>query len=490
MDVCFLGRNKAKFRSQFLRASIQDPMDLASQNNEALPASNLASNSNLTWRAILAVCCAFALRYWFIRGGLVDNPMVGDALQYSDYAWNLAYNHTFSMAPPGEDNLVADSFRDPGYPLFLAILLRFLGSGDTWYHVVLLVQAVIGALSAGVTVLLSARWLGRNQALAAGLLVAGWPHNVAISGFMLSETLFGFAILLALWLLTWACQTPRPTRWVVTGLGFGMAAMVNSTMIPFGALLAWALRKRQLTPLRLVVALLAGSVILPGAWAIRGLTLQPGHTSGNRAVTNLVQGSWGDYHAAYVRGFLGDPQAKQLMSAIDDEVALASDSPVKWVPVAFVRFERNPLHYLAWYAWKPCLLWAWDIRMGMGDVYPYKVLHPIYSTQPAMGVFEFVCIVANPLIFALMVVAVFAVLGMPKCANRSAVLYAAALLVAYETLVYTVLQAEPRYSIPLRPLQMMLAVTAVARIWEWRRAVVKSRAGGGSVAARLSSTPD
>lgn len=431
--------------------------------------------SGLGWRAILAVSCAFALRYWFIRGGLVDNPMVGDAVQYCDYAWNLAYHFTFSMAPPGSDDIVPDGFRDPGYPLLLAVLLRLFGSGDDWYHMVLLVQALLGAASAGLAVLIAGRWLGPNPSLAVGLAVAGWPHNVAISGFLLSEPLFGFMVLLALSLLAWAGPSQRPARWAAAGVGFGAAAMVNGTAVLFGPLLALFLWKRRAVPIRLLAALLIGSMLLPGAWAIRGLTLQTHDVAGARVITNLVQGSWADYHKAYIREFFGDPEARQVISAINGEVAIALSSPTKWLGVAFARFARAPVHFLAWYAWKPELLWAWDIRVGVGDVYPYRVFHPIYA-QPAMHLFEFLCIALNPLLFVLMVGAVVIALVMPGRARVPPVLYAVALLVAYETLVYTVLQSEPRYSIPFRPLQMMLAVTAVVWVWERRQAVARNRA--------------
>jgi hypothetical protein len=243
--------------------------------------------------------------------------------------------------------------------------------------------------------------------------------------------------------------------------------------IPLLALVLW---KRQAVRAPLLAALLMGAAMLPGAWAIRGLTLPNGDTAGSRAVTNLVQGSWADYHAAYVREFLGDPQAAQLMSAINADVALASSSPAKWLDAAMARFGRNPLYYLAWYAWKPELLWAWDIRMGMGDVYPYKTLHPIYSTQPAMRVSEFLCIVANPVLFALMLAGLVLVLAAPVRTNAPVALYAIALFVAYETLIYTVLQSEPRYSIPFRPLQMMLAITALVWIRNKLRGALGNRA--------------
>jgi hypothetical protein len=42
-------------------------------------------------------------------------------------------------------------------------------------------------------------------------------------------------------------------------------------------------------------------------------------------------------------------------------------------------------------------------------------------------------------------------------------------LAVFETLVYGVLQSEPRYSIPLRPLEMMLAASALWWMLQWRQ---------------------
>lgn len=419
--------------------------------------------------AALAVICAFALRWWFVHGGLIPDPLVGDAIHYSNYAWNLAHFHTFSMAPPGSDKVLPDSYRDPGYPLLLAVLLRLLGSGDEWYHAVLLVQIVLGALSAGLTVLVSGRWLEARAALAAGLAVAVWPHCVAISGYLLSETLCGFMVLLGFWLLLRASESAGAARWAAAGLGFGAAALVNATIAPFGILLALILWFRQMVPRRPALALLLGAAILPGAWTARNASLSTDSTASSRAVANLVQGSWPDYQAAFMNTvFRGDDWAKATMAAIDRDNDLAASSLRAWLGVLFSRIEQHPLHYAAWYAYKPALLWAWSIRIGIGDVYPHHTLHPIYSTSAVMRVFESFCVGINPVLFVLMTAAVLVVLLRPVASASSVGLYTAALLVAYETFVYTVLQAEPRYSIPFRPEQMILVATAMAwllRTW-------------------------
>ncbi|MDR3416672.1 MAG: hypothetical protein P4L83_10845 [Nevskia sp.] len=414
------------------------------------------------------VAVAFAMRLWFQRGGLVANPMIGDAIQYCDYAWNLAHYHVFSMAAPGSDSVPPDAFRDPGYPLFLASLLLVWGSGDPWYHTVLLVQALIGALTAGLTVALALRWLRPRWALGAGLAVALWPHNVAIAGYLLSETLFGFMALLALWLYAWAAGSRSVPRWIGAGVGFGAAAMVNATLVLLGPLLALSLLVRGAAPRRLALALLLGSLLLPGAWAVRGASLPAGGS--NRAIVNLVQGSWPAYHSSYIKSFFGDAKAQQVQSDVAKDVELAGTSPRRWLAATARRFAAEPMRYLGWYAWKPALMWAWSIRIGVGDVYPYPTEHPIYNSVPALRLFESLCVGVNPLLFALMGGMALLVLARPARLAAAPALYAAALLVVYETLIYTVLQSEPRYSIPFRPLEIILVATALAGVSTyWQR---------------------
>jgi len=40
-------------------------------------------------------------------------------------------------------------------------------------------------------------------------------------------------------------------------------------------------------------------------------------------------------------------------------------------------------------------------------------------------------------------------------------------LTVFATLVYTILQAEPRYSIPFRPFEILLAFTTLSAITTW-----------------------
>ena len=156
------------------------------------------------------------------------------------------------------------------------------------------------------------------------------------------------------------------------------------------------------------------------------------------------------------------------MQDIEREQNLLLRSPSAGFASIWARFQTDPWRYLGWYAWKPALLWAWSIRMGWGDIYAYPVIHSIYLGNPVMPAVEAVCFALDPVLFLLMVLAVLAVLFRPNLAIGRPGLLAIVALVGFETLVYTALQSEPRYSVPLRPFEMILAFTTLQGLLWWR----------------------
>ena len=68
----------------------------------------------------------------------------GDAAQYYNYARNLVEHRVFSIEPASALHPAEDSFRDPGYPAFLAAWMEIFPHWDNWYAAVLLSQAKIG----------------------------------------------------------------------------------------------------------------------------------------------------------------------------------------------------------------------------------------------------------------------------------------------------------------------------------------------------------
>jgi len=178
--------------------------------------------------------------------------------------------------------------RTPAYPLFLAGALVLVG--DDLRGVVLL-QHLLGILTAGLAYALGRLVAGQNATagrvvgVAAGLLTAVSAPLVAYEHYLLTETLFAFAVTAMLVALVWACRRPSPRLWLLGGILVGLAAMVKpvaqgflplAVVAAYVATAAWRPVMRRLSwpaPTRralLTVALVAlGYGLAVAPWSIR-----------------------------------------------------------------------------------------------------------------------------------------------------------------------------------------------------------------------------
>lgn len=448
-------------------------------------AASTFRNSRLPWLLVLVAIgfIALALRWYYVSTALVLRPIRGDATQYFTYAWNLVHHGVFAKGSPGTAILVPDNYRDPGYPFFLAIWMNLLGTGGSWYAAVLLCQAALGAWTVVLTTSLGRCWLPAPWAIAAGLLLAVWPHNITINGYLLTETLFGFLCILGLLLATRAFEAESPWRAAVAGVVLGAAALTNAVLLPFGMLLSGVIAWRKLASPKVCTALLIGSFVLPGAWAVRNLQIPPpptASTSKGRAVQNLVQGAWPEFHAAYRDSVFGDAatreQARRTLRAVREEAATAQASLAEGIAAITHRFSQHPIRYARWYLIdKPHELWGWSIVIGQGDVYVYPTRNSPFQTNPAWIALASICKAMNLLLLLLALASLF-IIWRRKNRHASSMPFgqsaatSTACLIVFVTCIYTALQAEPRYAVPFRPFEILLAATTLyACVEGWRR---------------------
>lgn len=413
--------------------------------------------------AVLGGVLALLLRWYFVTHAQVlqdvnQENIRGDAVQYYRYAWNMLHRGVYSSASPATAVAVPNSFRDPGYPLLMATVLAATGSFPAFYGAMLLIQAFLGALTVSFLVLAARRWLPTAGLAAAAVLMAIWPHSISITAYLLSETLVGLLCASALLALSSSAHRPSLGRYLLTGLTFGLAAMTNAVLIPFAALLAIILWWRKLAVRKLAIALALASLVLPMAWGLRSLTLPPSTSATSRAITNLVQGSWPTYHVAYqLAATEGDPESMDQLRGMQYEMDLLQKDPLAGLALMGHRMSELPLPYLRWYLGKPKLLWDWDIRIGQGDIYVYATRSSPFEKGGPWTPVEAFCFLVNPLLMLLALIGVVSAL-----ARRDGMTgLTCAVLALYVTLIYSVLQSEPRYSIPFRGIEILLAVSGV-----------------------------
>lgn len=464
-----------------------------------------SGNGNLKrghgWIVLLAIfLIAFGLRWYYVSTAVVLNPVRGDATQYYAYALNLDNHGVFSKDLPGATVIHADNYRDPGYPMFLALWMKLLGAGDAWYAAVLLSQAFLGALTVTLATQLGRHWLPLRWAATAGLAMALWPHNITINGYLLSETLFSFLVVTGMLATASAIQRQSSRRGLLAGLALGAAALTNAILLPFGVLLAALLGWRKLAPPKLCFMLAVGALALPSAWAVRNATVvvsTDGNSSLDRALQNFVQGSWPGFQSAWRDSVLGTDaekaSAKTVAEAVDEDYLLTRTAPAQAARSILQRFSEDPLLYARWYLVdKPALLWGWSIEIGQGDIFVFPTKNAPFQVQPAWIALAALCHSLNTMLMLLALTSLVFVrphgqrMIPPTWPASHAVLVSVVTLAAFVTLVYSTLQAEPRYSIPFRPFEILLVATTLcgsATWWQKRKREAKSSTAGSSTGA-------
>lgn len=433
----------------------------------------------------LIVLFALSLRGLYVEMAQVQFPIRGDVNQYVLYAWNLAHRGTFSTSLPSAPQAIPDSYRGPGYPAMLALTMKLAGHSDlplrpgpqgtaalgyrtdTWMRLALGIQILLGTATAGLAIVVSRFWLSRNWALIAGAIVAGWPHLVTFTGVLLSETLFGFLLLFSFWALCKAHWQGANRAMAAAGLAWGATYLVNPVVALFPLLIAAVLTHRR--GWRPALIFLLCFAIAPVGWELRNAAYV--HDSGalRRVQENFVQGTWPSYHFAYNHRF-DYPGARNVLDDIHTETVLLEQDPVNGAHAILQRMGKEPGTYLEWYLVdKPFLLWDWALRIGWGDIYFLPTQHSPYTRIPVLVTMKSAYELANPYFFGLATIAALGILfGALRLGHRTDFApLALCMLVVYLTLVHDALQAEPRYSVPYRPEQVLLALTALAGICGW-----------------------
>lgn len=429
--------------------------------------------------AITSIIVLFALiiRLVYVHTAVVEHPLRGDTLQYFAYALNLVDHHVFSLAPPDAATRLPDSFRDPGYPTFLALMIQAFGREQPFYLATLDVQAIMAAATVLIYIALARRWFGMGVATFVGLGLTLWPHTITLPGYVLSETLMGLLVAAGLLLTQQAADRQRSSVFLAAGLVLACAALTNATFFPavfsFAVIAIWkqkASRKHW--------ALLFLAFLLPlGAWTLRGATLGPGQSAGDRVAMNFVQGSWPEYHDAWRSSILQEDAASlATMQRIDSEYALVAQHRGQGLAAMAKRMGAAPLRYLMWYTGKPVELWGWSIGVGMGEIYVFPTYNSPLSGSGVLRITTDAMYFASPLILALAAFGL-AVLLVHRHDVQPA-LWLGVTAVVVITAIFTVLQSDARYAAPYRGVEWLLAGVALKAIALWRQRRIKLHIAG------------
>jgi tetratricopeptide (TPR) repeat protein len=396
---------------------------------------------------------ALFLRLGYIRQTTLDRPVRGDAIEYVQYGWNLHHYGTFSKSRGDTLPPAPDSLRSPGYPLFIALSL-WIGGGERYAGLALHTQAALGALMVLLTFLLGRFFLPSWAALIAAALVAFSPHLVTVADNLLTETLFGFSLLLGLVLFFSGVRTGRIAYMVIAGVVLGGSYLVNeaAALVPFllGITVLTLDRRRgsggyRSRTSRGVIAFLVVFTVFPAGWLLRGhLNVPPDAPRGSdRALRTLADGT---YPGPLLRRYPGreDPQYEEYAASFP-----------RFIEAFSQRLRDRPLRYLSWYFLeKPRYWWSWGIQQGQGDVYVYPIKSSLYQrSRIADGTRGLAAALHPILIMLLLFSGALWIWSRGWVAPRSAIetpVLLLILLTAY-TALYSIMFPLPRYAIPFKP---------------------------------------
>lgn len=215
-----------------------------------------------------------------IRTGAIDTFTFSslDAREYHAIAVQLAEHGCFSQAADGSCR--PDTWRTPGYPLFLAACMHGVGTSP---GALIVVQQVLGVLCVGMFHRLARGYLGDRRAIAATAVFLLDPYRLYYSFWLLSTTLLTF-FLLVIW-MAWRF-TERRNRYlgaILVGVCSGYFVLIwPGTILVPALLLPGLLLLTERVPVNIgtpqpwsrhriaVGALAAGFAFsIVGAWAVR-----------------------------------------------------------------------------------------------------------------------------------------------------------------------------------------------------------------------------
>lgn len=225
----------------------------------------------MRWKSLPEICVVAALivvavtvRFAYHREEMSFFPQHPDGYEYHrlahnllrgrEYGWILGTGHFYRYA------------RTPGYPLFIAAVYGVAGVRPLALRTT---DLLLGALAVLLAYGLARRLFGRAAAVMAALLLCFYWRAVMFSADYLTETLFVFLILAAVYLLLRSGgRFYFPL--CAAGLLLGFAVLVRPNALGFvPALFLWPLCRREPWKNRVVavVVLAASTAALPAVWA-------------------------------------------------------------------------------------------------------------------------------------------------------------------------------------------------------------------------------
>lgn len=282
-----------------------------------LDLESILTKNRLIVSTVFCAALIVRLAYLMIAHRIGISPIVGDSPGYIDIAARLAAGNGFQAADGSPT-----AWRVPVYPLLLAAIFAVLGPN---YDVLGIVQAVLGALTAGLVAAIAWRLAGPISGWFAGLTVAFYPHLITWTPYVLSEIPFIFFAMLALWLLVEG-QSQGSRWWFAwAGLALVLGTLTRTMLlafIPVAAAMAWWLASARDRWMRAGLVVLA-PIVLISLWMIRNALVVGSLTLSTQGPVSIWWGHNPDLATYHSGGYAEEPPPPQPVPAHVSETELS-----------------------------------------------------------------------------------------------------------------------------------------------------------------------
>lgn len=446
-------------------------------------------NKNYLFFTLIAIITLLAadLRFTAIYNTKVESPIRSDASEYFLYAYNLvhygvyskateAYLHDMQQAAANNGQMTGqnkpgapepDAKRTPGYALFAALIM---GKDSDMAAVdrVIFWQTLLSMLTLLFTYLISRTVLNRWWALVPMFLTAISPHLINANLYFLTESIFALSLVAFSFVLLQSIIRQNLALACLAGLLLGIAVMIRPTVQYFivFALAIYALQPRPLAVKGKMIAVLAVSfLIIFASWSTRNIISTGQSSDSTLTKATLQHGMYPDFRYKDDPNSFGfpyrfDPTSKETVATVGTVLSEIQR-----------RFTEEPLRHLQWYLWgKPTTLWSWSIIAGMGDSFVYEVKESPYFHSQRFRLTHTISNYSHEVMISLSIImALFVWLPWAGSYFNQQQLWGLRVLsamVVYYTTLHMVAAPFPRYAIPLRPINYMLAIPALYVAYE------------------------
>jgi 4-amino-4-deoxy-L-arabinose transferase-like glycosyltransferase len=409
---------------------------------------------------------AFSLRMDFQTNSKTYLPISHDAAQYFSVASNLYHYGVYSSKIPQSSNVApeTDFLRPPGYPFFLYPILASANTVGEFIQRVTLAQALISSLMVLLVFGTCRLFWPTKYAFVPAFLSTISPHLIAIDQYLLTETLFTFSMVLAMYLTILAFKKKNIFLFFLAGLVLGYMVLIKPVAMILGPFLIPAFvllnRFKIITKnifIKGISLFVTGYLLVYSPYVlIRTQHSNDGSISGQTVWDKVVIGF--------------DIGLKNFIANKADPVRITESQKMyndkKYAVNKMVEsFKESPLKYLSWYLYgKQIFLWKWD-SIYIGDVYQYPMIKKGFDQSLTLAAVHRVMFTLHWPLYILFFVGILILCRRNLYGNFKErdhyFLTIPLLIMVYYMAIFTILVPLPRYGIPLRPFSYLIAVYAL-----------------------------